>query len=46
MNPVYCSQGNENPEGSRFCLHNGDNLGQIQNLQNQYIPVSQGIQSG
>jgi serine/threonine-protein kinase len=38
MNSVYCSKGHENPGGSRFCLHCGENLDR--NL------MSQGIQPG
>ncbi|KAB8320604.1 protein kinase [Tolypothrix campylonemoides VB511288] len=33
----YCSKGHENPTGSRFCLHCGENLDN---------PVNQGIQGG
>ncbi|MDJ0674422.1 MAG: serine/threonine-protein kinase [Calothrix sp. MO_167.B42] len=43
MNSVYCSQGHENPKGSRFCLHCGENL-EIAN--NPNIPITQGIQPG
>ncbi|WP_016873288.1 protein kinase [Chlorogloeopsis fritschii PCC 9212] len=37
MNSVYCSQGHENPSGSRFCLHCGEKLD---------ATVSQEIQPG
>ncbi|MDM9383866.1 serine/threonine-protein kinase [Chlorogloeopsis sp. ULAP01] len=37
MNSVYCSQGHENPSGSRFCLHCGERLD---------TAVSHGIQPG
>ncbi|MEC4814682.1 MAG: serine/threonine-protein kinase, partial [Scytonema sp. PMC 1069.18] len=38
MNSAYCSQGHENPPGSRFCLHCGEKLDS---------PLSQkGIQAG
>jgi serine/threonine-protein kinase len=38
MNKIYCSQGHENPDGSRFCLHCGEKI--------SATPVSYGIQPG
>ncbi len=37
MIPLHCTQGHENPPGSRFCLHCGDKLA---------MPISNGIYPG
>jgi serine/threonine-protein kinase len=38
MNKIYCSQGHENPTGSRFCLHCGEKI--------SATPINYGIQPG
>jgi serine/threonine protein kinase, bacterial len=40
MTNIYCSQGHQNPDGSRFCLQCGEKMG------NTPVSVNQGIQAG
>ena len=41
MTNIYCSQGHQNPSGSRFCLQCGDRIGSVPTSGNQGIKAGQ-----
>jgi serine/threonine-protein kinase len=41
MTNIYCSQGHQNPSGSRFCLQCGDRIGSVPTSGNQGIQAGQ-----